>query len=158
MAKKKEDGVARVAADNRKARHDYFIEETLEAGVMLQGTEVKSLREGKANIAEAYATVENSEMLLINAYIPEYSAGNRNNHEPRRPRKLLLHRREIDRLKADVKRAGMTVVPLRLYFNDRGRVKIELGLAKGKRKEDKREADKDRTWKLEKARLLKERG
>lgn len=159
MAKKKsgDDGI-RIAADNRKARHNYFIEDTVEAGLMLEGTEVKSLREGKANIAESYATAEDGAIYLINSYIPEYSAGNRNNHEPRRRRKLLLHKRQIDRFALDIKRAGLTLVPLKMYFNDKGRVKLELGLAKGKKQHDKRQSDKEATWKRDKARLLKERG
>ncbi len=147
-----------VVSVNRRARHDYFIEETLEAGIALMGTEVKSLREGRANIAESYASEENGELWLINAHIPEYAPANRFNHAPRRIRKLLLHRREIDRLAAAVNRGGMTVVPLKLYFNERGIAKLELGLAKGKKAPDKRETEKKRDWQREKQRLLKERG
>lgn len=147
-----------VVAVNRRARHDYFIEETLEAGIALVGTEVKSLREGRANIAESYASEEGGEFWLINAHIPEYTPANRFNHAPRRIRKLLLHRQEIDRLAAAVNRGGMTVVPLKLYFNERGIAKIELGLAKGKKVHDKRETEKKRDWQREKARLLREKG
>lgn len=149
--------VARIAAENREARYQYFIEDTLEAGIMLQGTEVKALREGRATIAESYAAPERGTIVLINAYIPEYSSGNRENHEPRRPRPLLLHKREIDQLKIAVERKGMTIVPLKIYFTDKGRAKVELGLARGKKLHDKRQTDKDRDWKMEKARLLKDR-
>jgi len=148
----------KLVAENRRARHDYMIEDTVEAGLMLLGTEVKALREGKANIAEAYASDEGGELFLINAYIPEYSGGNRENHEPRRHRKLLLHKREMGRLAGAIQRKGYTLVPLKLYFNDRGRAKLELGLAKGKDTHDKRQAQKDRDWNREKARLLRERG
>jgi SsrA-binding protein len=148
----------RIVADNRKARHDFFFEEVLEAGIALSGTEVKSLREGRANIAESYASEEDNEIWLINSHIPQYSAGNRNNHEPRRHRKLLLHRREIDRLLGAVQRKGMTLVPLKLYFNDRGIVKLELALAKGKKLHDKRQAAKDRDWARQKARIMREKG
>ena len=125
---------------------------------MLTGTEVKALRNGKANIAESYASAESSEMWLVNSYIPEYLQGNRNNHEPRRLLKLLLSRREIDRLQAATEREGMTVVPLKLYFNDRGIAKLELALAKGKKAHDKRETSKKRDWQREKARLMRDRG
>lgn len=145
-------------AENRRARYEYAIEDTFEAGLMLQGTEVKALRLGKANIAESYAAVENNELWLINSYIPEYLQGNRNNHEPRRHRKLLLSRREIDRLMAATSREGMTIVPLKLYFNARGLAKLELALAKGKKVHDKRQTEKKRDWQREKARLLRERG
>lgn len=147
-----------VVAENRKARHAYEIGDTIEAGIALQGTEVKALREGKANIAESYASVENGELWLINAYIPEYEAANRFNHAPRRPRKLLVHKREIARLGQAVQREGMTLVPLRLYFNERGRAKLELAVARGRKAHDKREAEKKRDWQREKARLLRERG
>lgn len=156
--KKKAKNTNPMIAVNRRARHDYFIEETFEAGLMLTGTEVKSLRNGKANIAESYAAEENGGLYLINSYIPEYSGGNRNNHPPRRARKLLLHRREIDKLAGAVQRGGMTIVPLKLYFNDRGIAKIELGLAKGKKLHDKRQTDKDRSWQRDKARLMREHG
>ncbi len=157
-AKKSDENVGRMVAENRKARHNYFIEETFEAGIALQGTEVKSLREGKANIAESYASEDDGEIFLINANITEYSGGNRFNHEPTRIRKLLLHRREINRLSAAVNRGGMTIVPLKLYFNTRGKVKIELGLAKGKKMHDKRQTDKDRSWQRQKQRLIREKG
>ena len=148
----------RVAADNRKARRNYHIDDAVEAGIALVGTEVKSLRSGQANIAEAYAEAKDGEMWLINAYIPEFSHGNRFNHEPRRPRKLLLHRREIERLSGAVQRQGMTLVPLSLYFNDRGRAKVERGLARGKKLHDKRETEKARDWQRQKARLLRDKG
>ena len=156
--KQKNDGSRRIVAENRKARHDYFFEDVIEAGLVLTGTEVKSLREGRANIAESYASEENGEIWLVNSNIPQYSAGNRNNHEPRRHRKLLLHRRQIGRLMGGVQRKGMTLIPLRLYFNDRGMVKLELALARGKKIHDKRQAAKDRDWAKQKARLMRERG
>ena len=148
----------RLVADNRKARFSYFIDDIVEAGIMLTGTEVKSLREGRGNIAEAYATPANGELWLINAHISEYTAGNRYNHEPRRQRKLLLHRREIDRLSGLTQQAGVTLVPLKLYFNDRGIVKLELGVGRGKKLHDKRQTIKDRDWQREKARVLRDRG
>ena len=144
-----------VVAQNRKARHNYFIEETFEAGLALTGTEVKSLREGKANIAESYASDEGDEIWLINSHLPEYLQANRFNHEPRRRRKLLLSKREINRLRAGINREGMTLVPLKIYFNDRGRAKLELALAKGKKLHDKRETEKERDWNRQKSRLLK---
>lgn len=157
MAAKKAEP-ARLVAENWRARHDYHIEETLEAGIMLTGTEVKALREGKANIAEAYAAPENGAIYLINANIPEYSAGNRENHEPKRPRKLLLHAREIARLSQAIERKGYTLAPLKLYFNDRGIAKLELGLALGRKSHDKRDAVKERDWARQKQRLLRDRG
>lgn len=156
MAKRDLDG--RVVAENRKARYNYHLEETLEAGIALVGTEVKSLREGRANIAESYAEVRGGEVWLVNAHIPEYTHGNIHNHEPRRPRKLLLKRREIKRLTGAVERRGYTLVPLKLYFNDRGIAKLLLALAKGKRAVDKREDIKKRDWQRQKARLMKEHG
>ncbi len=147
----------RVLADNRKARHDYFIDETLEAGIMLTGTEVKSLREGRATLRESYATGKDGEIVLVNAHISEYRAGNRFNHEPRRPRKLLLHKREIARLIGAIQREGITLVPLSLYFNERGLVKVKLGVARGKRQYDKREVAKKRDWERQKGRLLRQR-
>ena len=147
-----------VIADNRKARFNFEIIEVFEAGIELQGTEVKSLRENTAGLAESYATEENGELWLINGYIPEYNQGNRFNHEPRRPRKLLMHRREISRLIGAVQREGLTLVPLKLYFNDRGRAKLEIALAKGKKAHDKRQTEKDRSWQRDKARLMRERG
>ena len=143
-------GPERVAAQNRRARHEYFILETLEAGVMLSGTEVKSLRQGSASIAEAYAGEQNGELFLLNAYVPEYKAANRFNHEPKRPRKLLVKRKELDKLLGAVRRDGVTLVPLSIYFNERGIAKVELGLAKGKKKGDKRETEKKRDWEREK--------
>ena len=147
----------RYAALNRRARHDYLIEDTLEAGLVLHGTEVKSLRQGGASIAEAYADVQAGELFLVNANIPEYKASAHFNHQPRRPRKLLLHRKQVDRLLGAVKRDGVTIVPLALYFNERGRAKVELGLARGKRKADRRQAERDRDWQRNKARLLRSR-
>ncbi len=154
----KASSVHRMVAENRKARHNYTILDTLEAGLQLQGTEVKSLRDGHANIAESYAAVEDGELMLINAYIPEYEFGNRQNHEPRRPRKLLMHRREIAKWGQEVARGGMTIVPLKLYFNADNRAKLELGLAKGKQAHDKRETEKKRDWNREKQRLLRDKG
>jgi SsrA-binding protein len=145
----------RIAAHNRKALHNYFIEERLEAGIALTGTEVKSLRGGKSNIVEAHAAVDRDELWLVNAYIPEYTQGNRFNHEPRRKRRLLLHRRQINRLTGAIQREGYTVVPLSIFFNDRGMAKVELGLAKGKKQHDKRETAKARDWQRTRQRLLK---
>jgi SsrA-binding protein len=145
----------KVVALNRKARFEYVIEERFEAGMELQGTEVKSLRAASGNIAESYAEVKGGELWLVNCHIAEFSHGNLNNHQPKRPRKLLMHRREINRLGAAVKKKGMTIVPLALYFNPRGRIKIELGLAKGKQAHDKRQTIKDRDWKREQGRLLR---
>ncbi len=148
----------KVVAENRKARRNYEVEETLEAGIALVGSEVKSLRNGKANIAEAYATSDGGEIYLINSNIPEYAQAARNNHEPRRRRKLLLHKREINRLIGAVQRQGMTIVPLRLYFNDRGIAKLRIGLARGRKIHDKREVEKKRDWERQKARLMREKG
>jgi SsrA-binding protein len=149
----------KVVADNRRARYDYEIGDKYEAGLMLTGTEVKSLRTGKATIAEAYAGVDRAgEMWLYNANIPEYLAGNRFNHEPKRPRKLLLKLREIAKLADGVQREGMTIVPLRLYFNERGRAKLEVALGRGKKLHDKRETEKKRDWAREKSRLMREKG
>lgn len=148
----------KLIAEHRRARYDYLIEETLEAGIQLTGTEVKALREGRANIAESYASAERGELYLINSYIPEYAPASQFNHEPRRPRKLLVRKRELNRLKGAVEREGRTVVPLKLYFNDRGKAKLEIALAKGKKAHDKREATKDRDWKRQQARLMKDRG
>jgi SsrA-binding protein len=147
----------RYIAQNRKARHDYLIEDTLEAGLILAGSEVKSLRKGGASINEAYAAERGGELFLMNANIPIYAAA-RVNHEPRRARKLLLHKKEVNRLTGAVTREGMTLVPLGLYFNDRGIAKVAIGLAKGKRKSDKRAAEKERDWKRDKARILRARG
>jgi SsrA-binding protein len=157
MAKKKDD-TRKVVADNRKARYSYAIEETLEAGLILLGSEVKALRAGKATIAESYAQAKDGEITLINSYIPEYKMANRFNHEPRRPRKLLVHKREIAKLSAAVQREGMTLIPLRVYFTPKGVAKIELGIAKGKKLHDKRETEKQRDWARDKARLLRDKG
>jgi len=150
--------ISKAAAVNRKARHNFFIEDTFETGLVLTGSEVKSLRSGRANIAESYANEEKSEIWLINSYIPEYEQAGLRNHEARRPRKLLLHRRQIERLGGLVSRQGMALVPLKLYFNVRGIAKLELGLAKGKRQYDKRETEKKRDWEREKARLMRDKG
>jgi len=157
-SKKKKPNENKSIAENRKARYDFAIDEVFEAGIMLLGTEVKSLRNGKANIAESYASYEGDELWLINANIPEYLQANRFNHEPRRRRKLLMSRREISKLSQAIARDGMTVVPLKLYFNERGMAKIELALAKGKKNHDKRETEKRRDWNREKSRLLRDRG
>ena len=141
--------------ENRRARHEYAVEDTVEAGLILVGSEVKSLRQGQASIAEAYAGPRKGELYLINANIPEYKQA-RENHEPKRPRKLLLRRREIERLMGSVQREGMTLVPLKIYFNERGIAKILLGLAKGRKKHDKREAIKARDWGRQKARLVRD--
>lgn len=148
----------KTVADNRRVRFDYFVEDTVEAGLALQGTEVKSLRAGEATIKESYAEVRDGQVWLVNANIPEYSHGNRLNHEPKRPRKLLLHEREIEKLVGAVERKGMTLVPLSIYFNRTGRAKVELALAKGKQTVDKRNTIKDRDWKRDKARLLRDKG
>jgi SsrA-binding protein len=145
----------KVVAENRRARYDYFVEERIEAGIQLVGTEVKALRQGEGSIAESYATVEGEEVWLINSHIPEYSHGNRLNHEPRRPRKLLLKGREIAKLYGAVAREGLTLVPLSIYFNGNGRAKVELALARGKKVHDKRETTKERDWKREQQRLLR---
>jgi len=147
----------RVVAQNRRAHHDYFIEERVEAGIVLTGTEVKSLRQGRCSVSEAYAQEQGGELYLLNAHIPPYEAANRFNHEPRRRRKLLVHRRELARLIGQVQRGGYTLVPLSIYFNPRGIAKVELGLAHGKRQIDKRETEKKRDWQRQKARLLRER-
>ena len=156
--KKKKADTGNIAAQNRKARHDYFIEETFEAGIQLAGTEVKSLRQGKGSITESYASEKDGELWLVNAHIPEYDAAAHFSHEPRRPRKLLLHRREIAKLIAATQRQGMTLVPLKIYFNARGIAKVELALARGKHTVDKRHAIKDRDWKRDKARIMRARG
>jgi SsrA-binding protein len=154
----KDDNKQKVVADNRKARFNYFIDETMEAGVALTGTEVKSLRLGKATIGESYADSRGGEIWLINSNIPEYLQANRFNHTPKRPRKLLLHKRQISKLIGAVEREGMTLIPLKLYFNERGRAKIELALARGKKLYDKRDTDKKRTWDRERSRLLRQKG
>ena len=148
----------KTVAENRRARFEYFIEDVFEAGIALSGTEVKSLRFGEGSIAESYAYVNDGEAWLVNANIPEFSHGNRFNHEPKRPRKLLLHQREIEKMIGAVERKGMTLIPLSIYFNARGRAKVELALARGKQTHDKRATIKERDWKRDKARLMRERG
>jgi SsrA-binding protein len=148
----------KLIAENRRARYDYFLDDAVEAGLVLTGTEVKSLRQGRANIAESYAAVEGREIILINADIPPYGQANRFNHEPRRPRKLLLSRRQIDRMIGAVQREGRTIIPVKLYFNDKGLAKLEVALAKGKKIHDKRETEAARDWQRDKARLMRERG
>ena len=155
----KSDPNFKVVADNRKARFNYEIGDVFEAGIALTGTEVKSLRNGKAAIAESYAaTTREGELFLYNANIPEYLQASRFNHAPKRPRKLLLHRREIAKLASAVEREGMTLVPLKLYFNDKGRAKVELAVARGKKLHDKRETEKKRSWDRERARLIRVKG
>src|SRR5215211_977389 len=148
----------RVVADNRKARFNYEILDTYEAGIALTGTEVKSLRGGKATIAEAYAGPSGAEIFLFNAYIPEYLQASHFNHETRRPRRLLLHKRQINKLIGATQREGFSVIPLKIYFNERGRAKVELGLGRGKKLHDKRETEKQRSWDRERARLMREKG
>src|ERR1700753_1339565 len=157
MAEKKQRP-QKVVADNRRARFNYEIGEVFEAGIALTGTEVKSLRQGKATIAESYADSKGREVYLVNANIPEYLQANRFNHAPKRPRKLLLHRRQIDKLIGAVEREGMTLIPLKLYFNEKGRAKLELALARGKKLYDKRETEKKRSWDRERGRLLRQKG
>ena len=157
MAEKNERPI-KVIAENRKARFNYAVEDTVEAGIALTGTEVKSIRNGKSTIAESYADPKDGEIWLINCNIPEYLQANRFNHEPRRRRKLLLSSREIGRLRVGVNREGMTLIPLKIYFNDQGRAKLELALAKGKKLHDKRESEKERDWNRQKSRLLKDNG
>lgn len=154
----KKDRVLKVVADNRKARFNYAIDDTVEAGIALTGTEVKSIRNGKATIAESYADAKDGEIWLVNANIPEYLQANRFNHAPKRPRKLLLHKKQINKLVGAIERQGMTLIPLKLYFNERGRLKVELALARGKKLHDKRETEKNRDWNREKSRLLRARG
>lgn len=148
----------KVVAENRKARHNYFIEDDLETGIVLEGSEVKSLRQGKGNIAESYASVEGGELWLINGYIPAYAQAKTFGHDERRRRKLLVNRRELAKLWQGTAREGMTLVPLRLYFNEKGIAKLSLGIAKGKKMADKRDTEKKRDWQRQKARLLREKG
>jgi SsrA-binding protein len=148
----------KIIAENRKARFNYEVGEVVEAGIALTGTEVKSLRLGKATIAESYADAKNGEIWLVNANIPEYLQASRFNHAPKRPRKLLLHRRQIDKLAAGVEREGMTIVPLKMFFNDKGRAKIEIALGRGKKLHDKRDTEKKRSWEREKGRLMRLKG
>lgn len=145
-------------AENRRARFDYFLEDHVEAGIQLLGTEIKSLREGRANIAESYVAVEGRELVLVNADIPPYKMANRFNHEPRRHRKLLLHRRQIDKMISAVQRDGRTIIATRLYLNEAGKAKLEIALAKGKKVHDKREVAAERDWQRDKARLLRDKG
>ena len=147
----------KIVADNRKARYSYAIESTIEAGLVLMGSEVKSLRTGKATIAEAYAYAKDGEVFLVNSYIPEYRMANRFNHEPRRVRKLLVRKSEAQKLSVAVQRQGMTLVPLKLYFNRKGVAKIELGIARGKKIHDKRQTEKTRDWERQKGRLLRDK-
>ena len=160
MAQSKDsDENARTVAQNRRARFDYFIDETLEAGIVLVGTEVKSLRSGRASINESYAGEQSGELFLLNAFIPEYGqAGRWLQHETKRPRKLLVKRRELAKLLSAIRRDGVTIVPMAVYFNPRGMAKVRLGLARGKRMADKRETQKDRDWQRDKARLMRNRG
>jgi SsrA-binding protein len=157
MAKKKDDGT-KIIADNRKARHAYAIDSVLEAGIVLTGSEVKSLRNGKATIAESYAQARDGEIFWVNAYIPEYNEASRFNHEPKRTRKLLVRKSEIAKLSVASQREGMTLIPLKMYFNPKGIAKLELGVAKGKKLHDKRETEKQRDWQRDKARLMRNRG
>ncbi|UGV27087.1 SsrA-binding protein SmpB [Rhodopseudomonas boonkerdii] len=157
MSEKNERPI-KLIAENRKARFNYAVEDTVEAGIALTGTEVKSIRNGKSTIAESYADPKDGEIWLVNANIPEYLQANRFNHEPKRPRKLLLHRKQINKLMGAVERQGMTLIPLKMYFNERGRVKLQLALAKGKQLHDKRASEKERDWSREKGRLLRARG
>ncbi len=158
MAEKKKELPRKVVADNRRARFDYDIGEVFEAGIALSGTEVKSLRGGKATVAESYVSAKSGEAILYNSFIPEYLQANRFNHEPRRPRKLLLHKRQIARLWQAVEREGMTVVPLKIYFNEQGRAKVEIAVARGRKAHDKREALKEKDWARDKQRLMRDRG
>jgi len=157
MAEKKEPSI-KVIAENRKARFNYAIEDTVEAGIVLTGTEVKSSRGGKTTIAESYADSKDGEIWLVNANIPEYAQANRFNHEPKRDRKLLLHKKQINKLIGAIEREGMTLIPLKMYFNERGMVKLQLALAKGKKLHDKRDTEKKRDWAREKGRLLRAKG
>jgi SsrA-binding protein len=157
MAKKKEDN-NKIIAENRKARFSYAIDDTLEAGIALVGSEVKSLRGGKSTIAESYAQAKDGELWLVNAYIPEYTQASRFNHEPKRVRKLLVHKHQAHKLSVAIQREGMTLIPLKMYFNEKGRAKVLLGVAKGKKTHDKRETEKQRDWQRDKARLLRNRG
>ncbi|MBK8458340.1 MAG: SsrA-binding protein SmpB [Phyllobacteriaceae bacterium] len=158
MAADDKDKRARAVAENRKARFNYEVLDTLESGLALTGTEVKSLRTGQANIAESYASIEGGELWLINSWLPEYLQGNRFNHEPRRRRKLLVKKKELVRLAKGVERDGMTLVPLKIYFNDKGRAKLLLAVARGKKLHDKRETEKTRDWERQKSRLMRDKG
>jgi|TARA_B110000116_G_C16790465_1_gene563416 SsrA-binding protein len=157
MAKKKLPD-RQIAAQNRKARHDFFIDENIEAGLVLQGSEVKSLRSGQGSLVDAWAGEKDNELWMYSAYIPQYASAHEPNYISRRPRKMLLHKREMDRLLASIKRDGVTLVPLSIYFNNRGIAKVDLGVARGKRKYDKRQTEKKRDWERQKSRLLREKG
>ena len=158
MSAPRDEARYKIAADNRKARFNFEILDTIEAGIMLTGTEVKSLRGGKATIAESYASIENGELFLVNSYIPEYLQANRFNHVPKRPRKLLVHHRQLAKLAQGVEREGMTIVPLKVYFNEKGRAKVEIAIARGKKLHDKRETEKKRDWQREQGRIMRDRG
>lgn len=155
---KKDIRAVNIIAQNRKARHNFFITDHLEAGIILMGSELKSIRNGKANIEEAYATEQNGELFLLNAFISEYAQAKHFSHEPKRPRKLLLKKKEINKLMGAIKRQGITLIPLSFYFNEQGRIKVDLGVALGKKQHDKREHDKERDWSLQKARIMRARG
>lgn len=157
MSQKATKGL-KIIAQNRKARHNFFITDHLEAGIILMGSELKSLRQGRANIEESYATEQKGELFLVNSFISEYAAAKHFSHEPKRPRKLLLKKREMHKLMGAIKRQGITLVPLSFYFNAQGRVKVDLGIAQGKKQHDKREHDKERDWALQKARIMRARG
>lgn len=157
MAKKKSPD-RQIAAQNRKARHDFFIDENIEAGLVLHGSEVKSLRSGQGSLVDAWAGEKDNELWMYSAYIPQYASAHEPNYISRRPRKMLLHKREMDRLLASIKRDGVTLVPLSIYFNNRGIAKVDLGVARGKRKYDKRQTEKKRDWERQKSRLLREKG
>lgn len=151
----KQQGDKLIVCRNRRARFDYAIEETFEAGLMLMGSEVKSLRTGQASIQESYAGEKEGELFLMNAHIPEYSHGGYQNHAPKRLRKILLHKRQLNRLLGSIRQKGITIIPLAIYFNARGIAKLEIGIARGKKKVEKREAQKERDWKRDKERLMK---
>jgi SsrA-binding protein len=154
----KTDPRYKLVADNRKARFNFLIGEVFEAGIMLTGSEVKSMRAGRSSIAESYAGPRDGELWLFNSNMSEYKQAGRFNHEPKRPRKLLLHKRQIAKLIGAVEREGMTVVPLKIYFNDKGRAKVEIALAKGKKLHDKRESEKERDWTRERGRVMRDKG
>jgi SsrA-binding protein len=156
-ASRKEDGI-KIVSDNRRARYDYEILQAFEAGIELKGSEVKSLRTGHTTLAESYAAMKNGELWLINSNIPEYREANRFNHEPKRPRKLLLHKSEINKLSSGVLKEHLTIIPLKMFFNPRGRVKVDIALARGKKLHDKRETIKERSWDRERARLMRDKG
>lgn len=158
MSAARDEARYRIAAENRRARFNYEILDTIEAGIVLTGTEVKALRGGKATIAESYAEIDNGELYLVNSNIPEYLQANRFNHSPRRPRKLLVQHRQLAKLAQGIEREGMTIVPLKVYFNEKGRAKVEIALAKGKKLHDKRETEKKRDWQREQGRIMRDRG